>query len=109
MIENEIHSILNCHVYDDLRINLLGKALEIVPHLNSLSDEQKLVVLFSDPELVRICAKTCAMILQRRHFLNSNDVLQILFVWQRQFNDFCCCEFVYMYSLANTHVILSKR
>ena len=69
VIENEIH------VYDDLKINILGKALEIVPHLNSLTDEQKLVVLFSVTELVRICAKTCAMILQRMHFLISYAAL----------------------------------
>ena len=61
------------YLYDDLRNTLLGKALEIVPHLNSLSDEQKLVVLFSYLELVRICAKTCAMILQRRQCSNRKS------------------------------------
>ena len=71
LVENEIHVLIHCHLYEDLREALFKKALECEPHFHSMSDEQKLVVLFSNPELVRICAKTCALILQRRQFLNS--------------------------------------
>ena len=71
LVENEIHVLIHCHLYEDLRETLFKKALECELHFHSMSDEQKLVVLFSNPELVRICAKTCALILQRMQFLNS--------------------------------------
>ena len=69
VLENEMHVIMNCRVYDDLREPLLAKAVNCNPTFNSLSEVNQFVFLFSSPDLVRICAKTCAKILQRRHTL----------------------------------------
>lgn len=69
VVENELHVILNCRMYDDLRETLYVKAQECAPHFNSMSDGNKFVFLFSNHHLVRVCAKTCAAILQRRQFL----------------------------------------
>ena len=69
VLENEIHAIINCRVYEDLRDTLFRKASECTFNFDALSDEQKCVVLFSNPDLVRICAKTSFSILQRRQFL----------------------------------------
>ena len=69
VMENEMHVILSCQVYDDLREPLLAKALNCEPNFYSLSEENQLILLFSSPDLVRICAKTCSTILQRRQIL----------------------------------------
>ena len=69
VLENEIHVILNCQVYGDLREQLLSKAMNYIPKFYSLSDENKFVILCSNPDLVRIFAKTCATIVQRRQIL----------------------------------------
>ena len=68
VVENEMHAILKCHVYEDLRDTLFKNATEVLDQFDSLSDEDKFVFLFSNNELVRLCAKTC-LILQRRPFL----------------------------------------
>ena len=70
VLENEIHVILNCKVYDDLRGALLAQAINFDPNFDSMSLENKFVFLFSSPDLVRLCAKTCSKILQRRQTLN---------------------------------------
>ena len=69
VLENEMHVILSCQVYDDLREPLLTKALNCEPNFYSLSEENQFVLLFSSPDLVRICVKSCVTILQRRHIL----------------------------------------
>ena len=43
---NEMHVILNCQVYDDLREPLLAKALNCEPNVYSLSEENQFVLLF---------------------------------------------------------------
>ena len=45
------------------------KASECSLDFDSMSDEEKFMFLFSNINLVRPCAKTCALILQRRQFL----------------------------------------
>lgn len=69
VLENEMHVIINCNIYDDLREQLFSKAVHCEPRFYSMSDENKFVFLLSSPDLVRICAKTCATILQRRQIL----------------------------------------
>ena len=64
-----MHVIMNCRVYDDLREPLLAKAVHCNHTFNSQSEVNQFVFLFSSPDLVRICAKTCAKITQRRHTL----------------------------------------
>ena len=70
VLENEIHEILNCKVYDDLRDALLAQAINFDPNFDPLSLENKFEFLFSSQDLARLCAKTCSNILQRRQTLN---------------------------------------
>ena len=41
LVENEIHVLIHCHLYEDLRETLFNEALECEPHFHSMSDEQK--------------------------------------------------------------------
>ena len=76
VLENEMHVILSCQVYDDLWEPLLTKALNCEPNFYSLSEKNQFVLLFSSPDLVRIGAKICATILQRRHILTCVNNFQ---------------------------------
>ena len=64
-----MHVILDCSVYNDLRVTLLDKASDICPRFYDLSDFEKFKILFSKRRLIRFCAKTCFNILQRRNSL----------------------------------------
>ena len=50
LVENEIHVLLHCQLHEDPRETLIKKALECMPHFHSILDEQKFVVLFSNPK-----------------------------------------------------------
>ena len=60
--------ILDCRMYEDLRADLFFRASNIESCFNSLSTEHKTVFLFSNQSMIRIVAKTCCDILQRRAF-----------------------------------------
>ena len=64
-----MHAILNCRIYEDLRETLFQKASDISHRFDSMSDEDKFIFLFSNYDILRLCAKTCALMLQRRQFL----------------------------------------
>ena len=64
VLENKMHVIMNCRVYDDLKEPLLAKDFHFNSTFNSLSEVNQFVFF-----LVRISAKTCANIMQRRHNL----------------------------------------
>ena len=65
-VEDEYHVILHCPVYNDLRQVLFTESLKIDEHFNSFTDCQKMVFLFSNQDIIRLCAKTCNFILKRR-------------------------------------------
>jgi hypothetical protein len=65
-VESESHVILQCSLYDDYRRNLFHKAAAVDPEFYNKSDNDKLVFLFTNTSLIRICAKTCFDILNRR-------------------------------------------
>ena len=70
VVEDESHVILDCPLYDDLRVTLVQNARTICDDYLNLSKNGKLTVLFTHPNLIRSCAKTCFNILKRRqHFL----------------------------------------
>ena len=46
-IEDERHVLLDCRVYNDLRISLLDKALYFVPGFTDLSNLEKFNILFN--------------------------------------------------------------
>ena len=66
-VEDELHVILKCSLYNDLRALLFSRADLILPNFNDLDDSAKLSFLFSNPEMIRVCAKTCFKILQKRN------------------------------------------
>lgn len=68
VLEDEMHVILDCSLYDDLRINLFERAYDVDPTFKIMTQEAKLILLFTHPYLIRICAKTCFNILQRHSF-----------------------------------------
>lgn len=67
-IETESHVIFDCPLYNDLRISLLNTILSIEPNFYDMQDIDKLKLVFSNHSLIRICAKTCNDILNRRQF-----------------------------------------
>ena len=66
VVEDEIHVMLDCPKYEDFRQSLLLKAFDLQINLMNLSKSDQLKVLFTHPNLIRICAKTCFNILKRR-------------------------------------------
>ena len=68
-IEDEIHVILDCNVYNDPKITLLDKASGMYPGFNDLTNSEKFNFFFSERRLIRFCAKTCFNILLRRNSL----------------------------------------
>ena len=67
-VESELHVLFNFKLYSDLRDTLFAKALSQNPHFMNLSDCDKFAFLFSNLNMIRICAKICFLILQRRQF-----------------------------------------
>ena len=61
--------VLFCSAYDDLRNNLVSKAVTVLSNLSDLSAKEKMKFLFTNPDMIRTCAKTCFKILQQRSFL----------------------------------------
>ena len=67
VIEDEMHVILDCSHYNDLRTTLISKATSILSNFNDLSHAEKMQFLFSNINVIRLCAKTCFKILQKRN------------------------------------------
>ena len=67
-VETELHVLLECEMYEDLRHSLYEKAVEVDGNFTGLAKEEKLVFLFSNPFMIRMCAKTCFNTIQRRMF-----------------------------------------
>ena len=68
IVEDERHVIFTCNMYTDLRDHLFQRAGILNTHFMELSNDEKLVFLFTNPDLIRMTAKTCFEILQRRNF-----------------------------------------
>lgn len=66
-IEDEKHVILNCSAYRDLRNQLFTKASSVLPNFIVLNDNEKISFLFTNQNMIRMCAKTCFKILQQRN------------------------------------------
>ena len=61
--------ILECPAYNGLRDNLFAKAVAVLPNFTALNSNEKMQYLFSNPDMIRVCAKTCFKILQQRNSL----------------------------------------
>ena len=58
-VEDEMHALFDCHLYNEIRLELFQYAQYVNNHFNSLTKLDKFVYLFSSPKMVRSCAKDC--------------------------------------------------
>ena len=68
-VEDEYHVIFDCDLYNELRQELFQTAVIHNPFFANMPNEDKFIFLFSNPLMIRLCAKTCFLILQRNEFL----------------------------------------
>ena len=68
VVEDESHVLLKCTLYNDIRNVLFSKATSLFPDFNTLVDDEKLKLFFTEYGLIRIISKTCHEVLQRRRF-----------------------------------------
>lgn len=68
VIEDEHHVLLECAIYNDLRTLLLQKAILADHNFCNMTKRDQFLFLFSNQSVIRLCAKTCFNILQRRYF-----------------------------------------
>ena len=68
VIETEMHVLLECSLYDDLRNTVLKKANLSNALFSSMNMEDRFIYILSSKEMIRVTAKACFNILQRRMF-----------------------------------------
>ena len=68
-LENEVHVLLYCHTYYDIRKNLFVHLNNVILNFNDMQDMQKITVIFSHPFICKIAAKACHDILLKTKFL----------------------------------------
>ena len=56
-VEDEKHGLLQCEKYDTIGENLFQKAVTARRNFYDLSDDEKIVFLFSEENIIRACAK----------------------------------------------------
>ena len=66
--EDETQVMLNCGMYDDIRAQLFNKVCDLNPNFDILANDDQMRFLFSNHELIIVCAKTWNDILQKRSF-----------------------------------------
>ena len=66
IVEDELHVVLKCHIYEDLRVPLIELAWEIEPDVENYSDENVLYFILSNEHMCNFTAKTLCNILERR-------------------------------------------
>ena len=73
-VENEVHCLLYCTVYDDIRDHLFQNISKTVTDFIFLDDLEKLQVILAsqDKNVIKCSAKACLNILKRRRFLLYN-------------------------------------
>jgi len=69
VVEDETHVMVICPQYNSVRNELFQKASSLYENFINMPDQRKCSVLFSAKDLVRVCAKTCFLILQLRNNL----------------------------------------
>ncbi|MEW8544936.1 MAG: reverse transcriptase family protein, partial [Candidatus Thiodiazotropha sp.] len=69
-VEDELHVLTECPLYQDLRDNLYERASDVQENFSTFSNLEKLSFIMSSNDLVKISAKTCNDILiRRRNFI----------------------------------------
>lgn len=67
-VENEIHVIVDCPTYEDIRADILQVARAINAQYDTLSSDEKFVAIMTVPETTKL-GKLCNKILSRRRIL----------------------------------------
>ena len=70
-VEDEIHALLDCPLYNEVRSELIQYVQIANVNSNSLTKLDKFVFLFNNPNMIRSFAKVCFLILQRRTLVLS--------------------------------------
>ena len=73
-IEDELHVLTVCPLYQDLRDELYNKASSIKQSFTDLTDTDKMCFILSSSQIVKYTAKTCYNILVRRRNCIYNNV-----------------------------------
>ena len=79
-VEDETHVLIQCNLYKDIRILHFNNILERNPNFIMLTDYEKAQFILSDEQTVKINARYCYDILQRRQdalFISSNYSSQL--------------------------------
>ncbi|MES9880789.1 MAG: reverse transcriptase family protein [Sedimenticola sp.] len=66
VVEDEKHVLLVCPLYDNIRIDLFEEARGIIANFDELSVDEKVAFILSNPNIAKLSAKTCSLILNKR-------------------------------------------
>ena len=61
-VENETHVVINCETDECVRESLFQTAVRVCPDFSLLTDEEKMIFLFSNSSMIRECDKACLLI-----------------------------------------------
>ena len=62
--EDEFHILFHCSLYNDIRTELFRRAQLCDSNFSYLIETEKFKILFSNPNMIRSCAKACFLIFQ---------------------------------------------
>ena len=65
-VESEIHTLMRCSLYDDIRTELFDNVTNQIPEFLNLSEEEKFVSLMNDDRIAKYTAKACHALLYKR-------------------------------------------
>ena len=68
-VESELHAVIHCPMYSDLRDTFFSTCEEINPQFTVFNDTAKLHYISSAGEIVNISAKFLSLLLKRRRSL----------------------------------------
>ncbi len=72
-VEDEMHMLLKCNIFNQERIIMLNIVSQCVIDFNTLSDAEQFVILMSDPSICKVTARAChEMLVKRRKLLYIN-------------------------------------
>ena len=66
VVEAEVHVLLHCPLYTDIRIGMLRNICEIVGNTENLNDEEMAGLILADSRCVKVAARACKSILESR-------------------------------------------
>lgn len=71
-IEDEIHVLINCPLYNNTRSELFSKVVDLNANFSKYTVSEKFDFLLSNEKVVKYSAKACHdILLERRHYLYS--------------------------------------